>query len=330
MKKKQIAVGGQAVIEGVMMRGPKHIATAIRRKDDTIEVKKEEFTSITSRVKIFGLPLIRGFVSLIEMMKIGFKTLSFSASRFELDDEGTEKKKSNPSSAKAKAGEALSFVVAMVLALALFGILPYKSAEWFDVKNTVYFNAFAGVIRIVFFVIYLLLISLMKDVKRLFRYHGAEHKAVFCYEQNKELNTENCQSFSTLHPRCGTSFMFFVLLVSILIFSVVDTLLILKVQNFAPFIFETAKTGMVKLNTLWRLAIHLCLLPLVSGVSYEILRLSGKKLNHPLVKILTVPGMTLQKITTQPPDDKMVEVAIVALKSALELDIEQENIKYID
>jgi uncharacterized protein YqhQ len=325
MKKKEIAVGGQAVIEGVMMRGPDAIATAIRRKDKTIEVKKETFVSITKKIKILGLPIIRGFVSLIEMMKIGFQTLTFSASRFELDFEEETQKKAKW---REKVEEIFSFVFAFGLAFILFAYLPYQISDWVNIgKSSIYFNLIAGLIRITFFGLYVWGISWMNDVKRLFAYHGAEHKTVFAYEKNQKLEAKEIQQNSTLHPRCGTSFMFFVLLVSILIFSVADTLLMFYGKSALPFIFSSKGT----LILYYRLGFHLLLLPIVSGVSYEILRYSGKKINHPIVKLMTVPGMALQRITTNQPDDEQVEIATVALKAALDLPLDDhQNIQWIE
>ena len=321
-EKKQIQVGGQAVIEGVMMRGPEYLATAIRRKDKTIEIKKQKFVSITKSSKFLALPIVRGFVSLVEMMKIGIGTLNFSASRAELDWKEEDKKdgkkpKKEKSKSRQKAEEVLSYIFAFGLAFLLFAFLPYQIAEWMNLaKENIYFNLFAGSIRIVFFVIYVWAISLMKDVKRIFQYHGAEHKAVFAYENDSELSVEKVQKFKTLHPRCGTSFMFFVLLISILIFSIVDTIVAryLGVPN-VPI----------------RLAYHFLMIPFISGISYEVLKLSGKNIKHPLVKLMTAPGLALQRITTHPPDEEQVEVAIVAMKSALEMDIsDYTNIQFIE
>lgn len=314
MPKKEIGVGGQAVIEGVMMRGPKHIATAVRRKNGTIEVKKEIFETITKKNKFLGLPLIRGFVSLLEMMKIGFSSLNFSVSRFELDDD--EVKTSEKSKFREKTEEIISYIFAFGLAFLLFAFLPYQIADWLGLaKKSLYFNLFAGSTRIVFFVIYIWIISLMKDVHRLFEYHGSEHKTVFAYENDEVLIPENVRKYSTLHPRCGTSFIFIVLLTSILIFSIVDTIVMIKIG----------------FPSIWvRLTYHLFLVPLVSGLSYEFLKFSGKNIKNPFVKIMTWPGLTLQRITTQPPDDKQLEVAIVALKAALELDLSKDNIKWIE
>lgn len=321
MEKKEIYVGGQAVIEGVMMRGPDKLATAIRRKDGTIELFKQPFTSITTRVKALGFPILRGFVNLIEMMKIGFGTLTLSANRYELDlvaeaEEGSKEVKKQ-STFMGKLMDILSYVFAFGLAFLLFGFLPYKLADWMQLgRQDFYFNLFAGVIRIVFFVLYVWLISLMKDVKRLFRYHGAEHKNVNAYEKDMPLEIASIQSNTTLHPRCGTSFMFFVLLVSILFFSITDTLV-------SAFIIKDS------VPMLLRLGYHLLLIPIVSGLSYEVLRFSGKNLSHPLVKLMTIPGMALQRITTQPPDDDMVETALVAMKAALDMDYSQHNVKEI-
>lgn len=317
---KQIQIGGQAVIEGVMMRGPLHLATAIRRKDKSIEVQKQKFESKTKDNRIFGLPIIRGFVSLIEMLVIGIRTLNFSASRAELDwkeEEKSKKQKKEKSEGRKKAEELLSYIFAFGLAFLLFAWLPYRIAEWMNLgKQNIFFNLFAGAVRIVFFVVYVWIISKMKDVKRVFEYHGAEHKSVFAYENGNDLNMEEVQKFGTLHPRCGTSFMFFVLLISILIFSIVDTVVAY---------FWKAPAFQL------RLLYHLFLIPLISGISYEVLKLSGKNIKHPLVRLMTAPGLALQRITTQPPDDEQIEVALVALKSALDMDLsDMDNIRFIE
>jgi len=317
-QKKQIAVGGQAVIEGVMMRGPEHLATAIRRKDGSIELKKEPFVSLTHVHKTLGMPIIRGFVSLIEMLIIGIKTLSFSAARYELDlleEEKAAGKEVKPvSKAKENMQNILSYAFAFGLAFLLFGFLPYKLSDFLHLsKQDFYFNIFAGTIRILFFVAYVWLISLMKDVKRVFRYHGAEHKNVSAYEKESPLLIAEIQKESTIHPRCGTSFMFFVLLISILIFSITDTLVSIYILH-------------KPVPMLMRLVYHFLMLPLISGISYEVLKFSGRNINHPLVKVMTIPGMALQRITTQPPDDEMVETAMIAMKAALDMDISMHKV----
>lgn len=314
---KKIEVGGQAVIEGVMMRGPEYIATAIRRKDESIEIRKEKFTSVTKNNKFLGLPIIRGFVSLVEMMIIGIKTLNFSASRAELDWEEEKDKQKNKSKFREKSEEVLSYIFAFGLAFLLFAFLPYQIAGWMKLaKENVYFNLFAGSIRILFFVLYVWIISKMKDVYRIFEYHGAEHKSVFAYEHKSDLSAKFVQKFSTLHPRCGTSFIFFVLLISILVFSIVDTV-------FAYYF------GVPTILT--RLGYHFLMIPIISGISYEVLKLSGRNIDHWLVKIMTAPGLALQRITTQAPDDKQIETAVIAMKCALELDISQyDNLTFLD
>jgi len=316
-EKKQIYVGGQAVIEGVMMRGPQCLATCIRRKDGSLELWKKPFVTITQTVKFYGLPLIRGFVSLIEMLIIGMETLSFSAKRFELDL--SEEEKGKPKSAgREKTEEVMTFVFAFAILILLFGVLPYKVSGWLHLsKNNLYFNLVAGLLRIALFVLYIWIISKLKDIRRVFRYHGAEHKNVNAYEHDTPLQIAEIQKWTTLHPRCGTSFMFFVLLVAILIFSLVDTLV-------SAFILHRP------LPVLLRLGYHFLLIPLISGISYEILRYSGRNLNHPVVKILTIPGMALQRMTTQPPDDQMVETAIVAMKAALDLDISEHQVTLVE
>ncbi|MCK4338620.1 MAG: DUF1385 domain-containing protein, partial [Candidatus Cloacimonetes bacterium] len=240
--KPKIAIGGQAVIEGVMMRGPKYIATAIRKKDGHILIKKEKFISITQRKKILGIPIIRGFVSLIEMMIIGIKTLNFSAEEA-IKDEESEKNKSkdlqnNQNSEDSKKSskiekenpnkfyQVFTYIIAFGLAFLFFAFLPYRIAYWSNIEKTsLFFNLFVGVIRIIFFVLYIIVISFLKDIRRLFEYHGAEHKSVFAYEANPDFSLEVTKKFKTLHPRCGTSFIFIVLIIAILVFSIFDTIL---------------------------------------------------------------------------------------------------------
>ncbi|MBI9032668.1 DUF1385 domain-containing protein [bacterium] len=314
MKKvKEIAIGGQAVIEGVMMRGPEHIATCVRRKDGSLEVKKEKFDSITKKVRILGLPFIRGFASLIEMMIIGIKTLTFSASRYELDY--VDEKEAAKSDFRKKTEEIFSYIFAFGIAIILFGVVPYYLSQ--KMENNAIFNLLAGSIRIVFFIIYVWAISKLKDIKRVFQYHGAEHKSVHAWEKQSSLDSASVQQFTTLHPRCGTSFMFLVMLIAILLFSIVDTF----VQLY-----------WIKDLMWWqRLLIHFPLIPFVSGISYEVLKFSGKNINNPLVKIFTMPGLALQRITTQPPTDEMIECAVVAMKSALDIDItEYQNLTVLD
>jgi uncharacterized protein YqhQ len=314
-EKKQIAIGGQAVIEGVMMRGPESIATALRRGDGGIEVIRRPFVSITKRNKLLGAPFIRGFVSLIEMTIIGYQTLSISAERAELDLQKPGDKVKSPR--RKKIEEGFSFLFALGLAFLLFAFLPYRLAGWIGLgKQNLNFNLVVGLTRVVMFVGYVWAISLLSDVRRLFEFHGAEHCSVHAYEQNKPLTPAVVRTMTTIHPRCGTSFMFFVLLVAILVFTGVDYVVGVKLGRMPGW-------GL-------RMVYHILLLPVVSGLSYEILRFSDKRQGNLLVKLAAFPGLSLQKITTRPPDDSQAEVAIVALKAALDMDLSaHENVRFL-
>ncbi|MBC8313682.1 MAG: DUF1385 domain-containing protein [Candidatus Cloacimonetes bacterium] len=312
--KQKIAVGGQAVIEGVMMRGPKYIATAIRRKNGLIIIKKDEFVSLTKKKKFFGIPIIRGFISLVEMMIIGFKTLNFSA-EIAIEDEEKNSKKSEKKDGKLY--QFFTYFIAFGLAFLLFVFLPYRIGYWSNIgEKSLIFNLFVGGIRIIFFVLYILIISFMKDVRRLFQFHGAEHKTVFAYEENPNFVLKDTKKFSTFHPRCGTSFIMIVMVIAILIFSIFDTTLASLLGN--------------KIPLLHRIFFHLLLLPVISGISYEILKFSGKNINHWFVKIFSSPGLALQRITTKEPDENQLEVAIYALKAAMEMQIDLPNVEFLE
>ena len=305
MSEKKIQIGGLAVIEGVMMRGPDQLATAIRKKDGSICIQKKAYVSVTKTHPVYKLPIIRGFVSIIEMLKIGMETLNYSAKIWETDN---IEEVSETSSFRKKLEEVLPIIVAIVLALLFFGYLPYLISSFLGLaKQNILFNLVSGTIRIAFFVVYVYCISFMKDIKRVFEYHGAEHKAVFAHENKAPLTVESVRSFSTIHPRCGTSFMFFVLLVAIFVFSILDTFV--AIYYFVP-------------TPLVRFLYHIPFIPLISGISYEILKLSESKMDNPLIRLFTKPGMALQKFTTQQPDDKQIEVAIAALSEALTQDTE--------
>lgn len=300
---KKILVGGQAVIEGVMMRVPGYYATAVRRKNGEIDKFREQSSSISDKYPLLKKIILRGSVSLFESMKIGFSTLQWSADKAIEDEEG-ETSEENP------VWTFLTTVFAFLLAIGLFLVLPlFLTTKVFNFENdALLFNLVAGLHRIVFFLIYLWLISLMKDVRRLFEYHGAEHKVVYTFEAGQDLTVENARKYSTQHPRCGTSFIFIVLLISILLFSLIDTLVILAF-------------GSIGLVT--RIVYHLVSVPLVAGVSYELLKLSSRYSNNFITRILIKPGLWLQKITTKPPSDEQLETAIVALKTAFGDDYEK-------
>ncbi len=292
--KPTILVGGQAVIEGVMMRVPGAYATAVRDPEGKVHVDRHDFKSITERSNLWNKPIFRGMAGLFEAMKMGMATLNWSAD-IAMPEE--KDKKPNPIM------EFLSTVFAIGLAITLFMIAPmWITTTLLDVeREAVAFNMVSGGFRITFFIIYLLLISLMKDVKLLFQYHGAEHRVVYNFESGKDVDVSNAQSFPTQHPRCGTSFMFIVLLSAIIVFSVIDTIIM-------------SITGHISLPM--RLMVHLPMIPLVAGVSYEVIKITARKGDSLIFRMLRAPGLWLQNITTKQPEDDMIEVAITALKEA--------------
>ena len=291
LMKPSILVGGQAVIEGVMMRVPGFYATAVRDPNGKIHIQKKEFTSITETSVFWKRPIFRGMASLYESMKMGMKTLNFSVDIAMPEEEP-----------QSKTEEFFSTIFAIGLAITLFIIAPmWLTTTLMDIeREALWFNLVSGAFRIIFFILYLLIISLLKDVKRLFQYHGAEHRVVYNFESGKDVNIENAQSFPTQHPRCGTSFLFIVLLSAIIVFALVDTIVI-------------SLLGTISLPM--RILFHLPLIPIVSGIGYELIKLSSRK-NSLIFKLLKKPGLWLQNITTKPPDDEMVEVSIRALKEA--------------
>ncbi len=278
---KKCNIGGQAVIEGVLMKNDDKIAIAVRRPDGKISVKKEHKASITKRIKFLGWPFFRGTVNLIEMLSVGIKALNYSAN----ESLGEEDKKIT------KTEFAFTTAFAVIVAIGLFILLPLYLTKITRTEG-ILFNLIDGLIRVGIFVIYILLISMMKDVRRLFQYHGAEHKTVNCYEQGKKLTPENVKKYSTAHRRCGTTFLLIVLVISIIIFS-----------------FIVSDKTWVKFA--WRVI----LLPVIAGLSYELLKLGAKFPNSFLINLLIYPGLMLQRITTKEPDKKQIEVAIKAFKA---------------
>lgn len=296
---KKMEVGGQAVIEGVMMRSPKCITVAVRKGNGEIVVRKDPYTSLTRRYRFLNLPVLRGAVVLIETLYIGMKALSFSADVAIQEDGENDNSKEFTRSKKDEIFKslwlALTIILGIALAFFLFFYLPLMITNLLGVKQSFLFNLLDGMIRISIFLIYLWLITSWKSMRRIFEYHGAEHKSIFALEAGEELTLENIRKYSTHHPRCGTSFLLIVMLVSI-----------------AVFIF----TG--RPHTIAERLTRLLYVPLIAGISYELTKLSGKKSNNWLVRALTAPGLWLQKLTTKEPDDKQMEVAIVALKNCLE------------
>ena len=293
--KPSILVGGQAVIEGVMMRVPGAYATAVRDADGKIHVDKNDFTSKAEKSKTWKKPVLRGMISLFESLKMGMKTLQWSA---EIATPEEDKKKE-----PGKFAQFFTTSTAIVIALVLFMAAPYWiTTKLFLVsKEAFLFNIIAGIFRITFFILYLVLISFMKDVKRLFQYHGAEHRVVYNFESGKAVTIKNAQSFPTQHPRCGTSFLFIVMISAIIIFSLIDTIFIGFFGSLTVFS---------------RILLHLLMTPLVAGIGYEVLKISARNGDKTIFRMLRAPGLWLQHITTKEPEDDMVEVAIEALKSA--------------
>ena len=292
--KPSILVGGQAVIEGVMMRVPGAVAIAVRDPSGQIRIKRKSFFSVTEKTKFWKKPILRGVASLFEAIKLGYSTLQWSADIAIPPDE--------PDKKQSKLADVFTIFISAGLALSLFLIIPmWITTNFLNFeKDALWFNIISGGFRIIFFIIYLVLISFLKDIQRLFQYHGSEHRVIYNFESGKELNIKSAQSFPTQHPRCGTSFLFIVLLSAILIFALVDTVII-------------STMGTISLPI--RLLFHIPLIPFVSGIGYEIIKLTARK-ESLLFRIIRKPGLWLQNITTRYPEDDMVEVAIEALKSA--------------
>lgn len=296
----KIEVGGQAVIEGVMMRSPQRIVTAVRRKSGQITVRKEPYISLAKRYRILGWPILRGVISFFEMLIIGLKTLNYSAEAAMEDLEEDEQK-------KKKSGGGflvLSLILGLALGLAIFFFVPLLLTSLLKIhRGAVGFNLVAGAIRILLFLAYVWVISQFAELRRIFEYHGAEHKSIYAYEEGQQLTPQAVRRFSTRHPRCGTSFLLIVALVAIIIFALADTVFAWRTGHLP---------GLVQ-----RLLIHFLLLPLVAGSSYELLKFSGRSRHHPVVRFLMSPGLWLQRITTREPSDDQLAVALVALKEAL-------------
>lgn len=277
--------GGQAVIEGVMMRGRKSLAIAVRKPDNEIVVEERPVGSIAEKFPFLKWPFVRGVVNLIESLVIGIQALSFSANQAA---EGEEEELSPWEMT-------LTIVIALGLGILLFVIAPTTMVKFlYSIKSVFIINAIEGLFRIIIFLLYIVAISRMKDIQRVFQYHGAEHKVIHTFEAGEELIVDNVRKYSTLHPRCGTSFLLIVMVAMILVFSFLG-----------------------KQTLLMRIVSRVLLLPVVAGVSYEFLKLSAKYCNTPIMKILIAPGLWLQKMTTREPDDSQMEVAIRSLQAVL-------------
>jgi uncharacterized protein YqhQ len=292
---KRTSIGGQALIEGIMMKGPDKIATAVRKPDGEIEIKESKINQLFKN-RFFKLPLIRGSFVLIDSLVNGIKELMFSAEFYGEDYEEDALDRFLKKIFKDNADTAIiyvSVIIALVFSVGIFILLPTLLTNFlkYVITNTFLLNLTEGIVRVGLFVGYVYLISKLNDIKRVFMYHGAEHKTIHCYEHGEELTVENVRKYSTLHPRCGTSFMINVLLISILVFS----------------FFGWPNPSM-------RLIIRLVMLPVIAGISYELNRFVGKcDYNNKLAKVIAYPGFQIQKITTSEPDDSMMEVAIAAM-----------------
>ncbi len=305
-------VGGQAVLEGVMMRAPGMVATAVRRTSGEIVVKKEPHRGLGEKYRFLRLPILRGALGLIEMIVLGVRTLNFSAEIATLDIEASDGNARMVPGLRAKSGRPwtenvkLGLTVAFSLAVGvlLFFLTPLLiTTFFFNVgQRPLAFNLVAGLIRVLFLLGYMAALLMFKDIRRLFQYHGAEHMAVFAFEQGKGLTVSEAAKQSRFHPRCGTSFLLIVAIVSIVLFSVLDALVMI---------------GLGRLTLVTRIVTHLPLIPLVGGVSYELIKLSAKRSETIFGRIVVWPGLWLQRITTQQPDPSQLEVALVALQCAL-------------
>ena len=293
-------IGGQAVIEGVMMKNQDLYAVAVRKPNGEIEIDTEEYHGILHGSAIKKVPFIRGVFNFVDSLILGMRTLTYSASFYE--DEEAKETKTDKAMGKMFGANAekvmmgCSVALSIVLAVAIFMILPYFLSSFFEkyVRNTSLLALIEGVIRIAIFLIYVVAISLMQDIKRVYMYHGAEHKCINCIEHGHVLNVHNVKRSSRLHRRCGTSFLLIVMIVSVALF------ILIRVEN-----------------AVMRLGLRLVLIPVIAGISYEIIRLAGRSEN-PIVKLISAPGLALQKLTTKEPDDEMIEVAIKSVEAVFD------------
>ena len=301
-EKKKIhltSIGGQAIIEGIMMRGPKEIAMAVRKTNGEIVVEKRPVSSIVQKYKLLKIPIIRGVISFIESMVLGIKALTFSADFFEMDEEESKEPE--------KISNWLIYLtvaVSLAIGIGLFFMLPLFLVRLVEhvIPGGILKNLAEGGVRLFIFLVYVIAISRMKDIKRVFEYHGAEHKSIHCYEQGQELTVENIKKQTRLHPRCGTSFLLIVMVVSILVFTLLPTEMPLWMR------------------TLYRLS----LLPVVAGLSYEVIKFAGRKCNW-FTKMISAPGIWMQYLTTREPDESQIEVAISALTAVMPENKEEDK-----
>lgn len=314
-------VGGQAVIEGIMLRNKTHYVVAVRKPNKIIDFIK--YSIPENKNKLSKMIFFRGIINFVDMMKLGYKTLMFSANTAGLEEEvenksKTEKEENNEK--KQNMAMTLSMLVSLAFAVGLFVALPYFIVNLIGIEeksHVIYFNLLRGAVKLCIFIGYLLVISFFKDIKKVFQYHGAEHMVVNAYEHGLNPNKENIRDFTTIHPRCGTTFMFLVLTVSIILYMFTSYF----VYSFIYSSFIPPKI----VGNITVLIINILLLPVVSGISYEILKLGFRFYNFPLMRLAILPGLLLQKITTRKPEDEEIEVALFALNKLLDSSIEKRT-----
>ncbi len=316
------SVGGQALIEGIMMQGPKGAAMSVRLPDGSIDTEEIEVKHIRDKIKFLGFPIIRGCVNFVESMIFGYKCLMESAEKSGLEDiDNSEEDQSKLDKwlsehlSKKVMGiiTGVASVLGILLAFALFFFLPSKITDFFNNLSSGALTNFRalieGIMRMIIFVVYIALVSLMKDIRRTFMYHGAEHKTIFCYENGLELTVENVRSQSRFHPRCGTSFMFVMIIISVIVSSAISVAFPQLRNNIA----------------VWMI-IKLLILPLVMGFGYEFIKYAGRH-DNAFVRILSAPGLWMQRLTTKEPDDSIIEVGIAAFKAVITDNPEDDAIR---
>lgn len=315
-------VGGQAVIEGIMLRNKTHYVVSVRKPTNEIDFIKYRIPE--NKNKLSKMIFFRGIVNFIDMMKLGYKTLMFSANTAGLEEEIENKKentkKEETSEKKQNAAMTVSMLISLAFAIGLFIALPYFIVNLIGIdekSHVISFNLLRGAIKLCIFIAYLLVISFFKDIKRVFQYHGAEHMVVNAYEHGLNPNKENIRDFTTIHPRCGTTFMFLVLTVSIILYMFTSYF----VYSFIYSSFIPPKI----VGNITVLIINIALLPIVSGISYELLKLGFRFYNFPLMRLAILPGLLLQKITTRIPEDDEIEVALFSLNKLLDNSIESRT-----
>jgi uncharacterized protein YqhQ len=284
-------IGGQAVLEGVMMRGPSHWALAVRKVDGDIALVDHNIESVMVRHRFFRLPIIRGIIALGESLAIGFRALAISAN-YAAQEEGDEEEVSTEI---GRGAMIFAFAVAIGFALLLFKVTPALLTSWLPIDTTGLFVVVEGLIRVTIFILYLVVISLLPDLRRVFQYHAAEHKAINAYEAGEELVPERVQRFSLIHPRCGTAFLLWVMVIAIFVFAFFG-----------------------QPEWYWLILSRIALLPLIAGIAYELIRFAGKHASNPVLRTLLAPGLWLQRLTTREPSLDQLEVSIRALKDVLQ------------